>query len=96
MCFEGAIYAVSLLEVTAQEISFDDDRHIIWPRSVGKKELPVFDGVLVLYDATNPNSILESSRLIGKCDILPNMVKLSRFVMRCGLDTRDALFSSWC
>ncbi|KAN0071444.1 Ras guanine nucleotide exchange factor domain containing protein [Elaphomyces granulatus] len=68
MCFEGAIYAVSLLEVTAQEISFDDDRHIIWPRSVGKKELPVFDGVLVLYDATNPNSILESSRLIGALD----------------------------
>jgi hypothetical protein len=68
MCFGGAIYAVSLLEIATQETSLNGDRRIVWPRSVGDKQLPILDGALVLYDATNPNSVLESSRLISKCD----------------------------
>ncbi|KAN0070395.1 hypothetical protein V8E54_011264 [Elaphomyces granulatus] len=59
--FGGAIYAVSLLEIATQETSLNGDRRIIWPRSVGDKQLPILDGVLVLYDLTSPNSVLESS-----------------------------------
>lgn len=66
MSLEGSVYVVSLWKVSVTEISIDGGRSIIWPWSKGEQMLPSIDGVLVLFDATSPESVVETSDVLSK------------------------------
>lgn len=67
MSLDGIIYLVRLLEISMEEIIIDDDRKVRWPRIVSDRNMPSVDGVLVLYDVTNPESIQGVPEILGKC-----------------------------
>lgn len=65
MSLDGSVYIVRLLEIDLKQVTFDQDLNIVWPR-VGKDSAgPIVDGVLLLYDATQPERLEKTVELAG-------------------------------
>lgn len=67
MSLDGVIYLVRLLEISMEEILISDRREVQWPQNVSDRSMPSVDGVLVLYDVTNPESIQGVAEILSKC-----------------------------
>ncbi|KAI1210324.1 ras GEF [Annulohypoxylon truncatum] len=52
-------YAVTLFELDLEYFDVDPDRQIKWPKQMGGAIVPSVNGVLLLYDVTNRESIIE-------------------------------------
>ncbi|KAI1418240.1 ras GEF [Hypoxylon sp. FL1857] len=52
-------YAVTLFELDLEYFDVDPDRQIKWPKQMGGAILPSVNGVLLLYDVMNRESIIE-------------------------------------
>ncbi|KAJ9299092.1 hypothetical protein DTO271G3_3334 [Paecilomyces variotii] len=90
MSLDGTVYMVRLLEIALDDISFDTNGRVVWPRTSDDNNLPPVDGALILHDVTNPSSIIEASRLLSaltkssipyvlvqcKCDLQDRLQKL--------------------
>ncbi|KAJ5964252.1 uncharacterized protein N7479_004128 [Penicillium vulpinum] len=64
MSLNGSVYIVHLIEVDLTQVQFDQDKRIIWPRTGRDNSAPVIDGVLVLHDATKPDRLSLTTKLI--------------------------------
>ncbi|KAI0025673.1 ras GEF [Xylariomycetidae sp. FL0641] len=62
-------YAVTLFELDLEYFDVDPDRQIKWPKQMGGAIMPRVNGVLILYDVTNQDSIIE---LPQTCNALVN------------------------
>lgn len=58
---------VRLLEVDVTQVEFDPDNKIIWPHKAADSSGPTIDGVLVLHDATKPDRLSLTTKLICRC-----------------------------
>ncbi|KAJ9253229.1 hypothetical protein DTO207G8_4236 [Paecilomyces variotii] len=65
MSLDGTVYMVRLLEISLDDISFDTNGSVIWPRTSDDNNLPPVDGALILHDVTSPGGIIEASRLLS-------------------------------
>ncbi|PGH19090.1 hypothetical protein AJ79_00124 [Helicocarpus griseus UAMH5409] len=65
MSLDGTIYLVRLLEIASHRITFDESGRIVWPRFIGEQELPVIDGVLVLFDSYDPRTVAQFPRIFS-------------------------------
>ncbi|KAI0484289.1 ras GEF [Xylariaceae sp. FL0804] len=52
-------YAVTLFDLDLEYFDVDPDRQIQWPKQMGGAIMPRVNGVLLLYDVTNRDSIIE-------------------------------------
>lgn len=57
MSLEGEIFVVTLVEVQLRDLQVGEDEMLEWPAAAGDYKMERIDGVLVLYDVTNPHSI---------------------------------------
>lgn len=65
MSLEGTVYIVRLLEIGTKKIKFNHTGRIIWPL-LGKDALSAsIDGVLLLHDASQPDSFSQTTNLVG-------------------------------
>ncbi|KLJ10117.1 hypothetical protein EMPG_14502 [Blastomyces silverae] len=65
MSLDGTIYLVRLLEIASHKLSFDENGRIVWPKFIGEQELPIIDGVLVLFDSYDPRSVAQFPRIFS-------------------------------
>jgi hypothetical protein len=66
MSLDGVIYVVRLFEVMIDEIRINENRTITWPRVIEDEKVPAIDGVLILYDVTNEESVTEVPDVLCK------------------------------
>ena len=66
MFLDGVIYVVRLTEVALDDIKVFDRRRVTWPNYVITKETDRIDGVLVLYDVTDQDSVTEVPEVLRK------------------------------
>ncbi|KAI9733572.1 MAG: hypothetical protein M1834_003174 [Cirrosporium novae-zelandiae] len=66
MSLDGVVYRVNLVELPLERLIVSHKK-LKWPRTLGDRVLPDFDGALVLYDVTNRISL---SSLYDHLDIL--------------------------
>lgn len=59
-------YAVTLFELDLEYFDVDPDRQIKWPKQMGGAILPRVNGVLLLYDVMNRESIIELPQTLSK------------------------------
>src|SRR5437660_12796831 len=57
MSLDDVVYLVRLVEMSLDVIVITESNQIKWPKSLKGVEVPRVDGVLVLYDVTNQQSI---------------------------------------
>ncbi len=60
------IYVVRLCEVLIDDITITDSSNITWPTLFDEEKLPHIDGVLILYDVTNGDSVIEIPDILGE------------------------------
>ncbi|PWW72005.1 ras GEF [Tuber magnatum] len=75
MTVERSLCTVKLVEMDLAKLDLDSQQ-LVWPRTVDGQRLPFVDGVLILYDVTNPASIAklpESLDVFAKA-ALPTLV----------------------
>ena len=65
MSLDGTVYLVRLSEIPLHQVSVDDASRIVWPRSGADSAAPTIDGVIVVYDTTQPANFAETTRLLG-------------------------------
>ena len=65
MSLDGVIYLVRLLEVSLDEISFSSKGRVTWPKLVDGRPMPSVDGVMILYDVTNKDSVSDFQNLLS-------------------------------
>ncbi|EDN07086.1 conserved hypothetical protein [Histoplasma mississippiense (nom. inval.)] len=85
MSLDGTIYLVRLLEIASHKISFDETGRIVWPKFIGEQELPVIDGILVLFDSHDPRSVAQFPRIFSALPkaTIPFIVVACRWACRC-------------
>ena len=66
MSLDGAVYTVRLLEIDIEKVKIDDSNDILWPCLGEELSAPIIDGVLLLYDATQPDKLNEATHIIGR------------------------------
>jgi hypothetical protein len=66
MSLDGVVYVVRLYEVLIDDITIADTGRIAWPQQIGNEKLPAVDGVLVLYDVTDGESVAEIPDILCK------------------------------
>jgi len=54
---ENTPYTVRLLEMQADDVQAGERNAIEWPKKIGDTVLPRIDGVITMYDVTNPESL---------------------------------------
>jgi len=59
-------YAVTLFELDLEYFDVNPERQIQWPRQIGGTMMPQIDGVLLLYDVMNRESIQELPQTLCK------------------------------
>ena len=59
MSLDGVVYEVQLFEVETDDITIRDSTEIIWPQLIGEDNQPPIDGILILYDVTNGESVIK-------------------------------------
>ena len=57
MSLDDVIYVVRLLEISLENIAVSENRKIAWPKTIAGHDMPPVDGVLMLFDVTNKESI---------------------------------------
>jgi GTPase SAR1 family protein len=62
---ENVPYAVTLLELDLEYFDVEANRQIMWPKQVSGAIMPRVDGVLLLYDITNRESLNELPRTLN-------------------------------
>lgn len=67
MSLDGSVYIVRLLEIDLKQVTFDQDLNIVWPGVNKDSGSPIVDGVLLLYDATQPERLEKTIELAGMC-----------------------------
>ncbi|KKK24373.1 hypothetical protein ARAM_000857 [Aspergillus rambellii] len=63
MSLDGTVYVVRLLEMHSREISLTSDGKVQWPR-LGNDSPQMVDGVLLLHDATRPETLPEMVEML--------------------------------
>lgn len=53
------IYVVRLFEVLMDEITINASTNITWPKLIEERKISSLDGVLILYDVTDEESVIE-------------------------------------
>ena len=66
MSLDGVIYIVRLFEILVDDITINDSRRITWPKLIEIPKQPSVDGVLMLYDVTDEESINEIPDILCK------------------------------
>ena len=66
MSFDGEVFLISLFEVQLGDLVIAGDQQIWWPQVVEHKVMPRIDGVLVLFDVMNRNSICNVPNLLSE------------------------------
>src|SRR5436190_12803735 len=66
MSLDGVIYLVRLVEIALYRITVDESGRVVWPRSLGEQDMPDIDGVLALFDSTDPSSVTQFPRVFSK------------------------------
>ena len=59
-------YAVTVFELDLEYFDVNPERQIQWPRQIGGTMMPPIDGVLLLYDVMNKESIMELPQTLSK------------------------------
>lgn len=65
-------FAILLLELDLEYFDVNPERQIKWPKQVGGSIMPRVDGVLLLFDVTNRESIVElphTQSRFYRCDV---------------------------
>lgn len=70
MSLDRVIYIVRLFELLVDDITIDDSRRITWPKLISIPKQPSIDGVLMLYDVTDEESINEIPDILCKSDLI--------------------------
>ena len=65
MSLDGVVYLVRLLEASFRNLSLRKDNSLRWPKTIGDLEMPEVDGVLMLYDVMNYDSIEGIADVLG-------------------------------
>lgn len=67
MSVDNVVYTVSLIELDLEsfDIKSDTDTRIQWPKQINGHIVPRMDGVLLLYDVMNRESIVELPRALS-------------------------------
>lgn len=66
MSLDGTVYLVRFVEISTKEITVGSNGELAWPRIGNDVTSPkVIDGVLVLHDVTQPESLSELTVLLG-------------------------------
>ncbi|CEJ54122.1 hypothetical protein PMG11_00444 [Penicillium brasilianum] len=68
MSLDGSVYIVRLLEIDLKQVTFDQDLNIVWPGVNKDSGSPIVDGVLLLYDATQPERLEKTIELADALD----------------------------
>ena len=63
---EGVVSVLHLFEVPLSDVLFSSEHDLIWPGNVGG-QTPAIDGVLVLYDVTNEDSLSSIADVLSEC-----------------------------
>ena len=66
MSLDGVIYIVRLFELQVDDITIDESRRVVWPKLVDIPKQPSLDGVLILYDVTDEESVNEIPDILCK------------------------------
>lgn len=66
MSLDGVIYVVRLFEVMTNDITIKDSTEITWPKLLNGESPPSINGILMLYDVTNGESIIEIPDVLCK------------------------------
>ena len=75
MSLEGTLFLVNLYEIPLEEVVFEPSRTAIsWPSTVKTSKV---DGVLVLYDVTNQQSITRVPGLLSELSVFLSRILLS-------------------
>ncbi|KAL2073378.1 hypothetical protein VTL71DRAFT_10702 [Oculimacula yallundae] len=59
MTVDGVLYTVSLIELNLESFDIKTEKRIQWPKQINGHIVPRMDGVLLLYDVMNRESIVE-------------------------------------
>ncbi|KAF7511909.1 hypothetical protein GJ744_003142 [Endocarpon pusillum] len=68
MSLDGVIYIVRLCELMINDITITDSTKITWPKLLSEEGPPSIDGILVLYDVTNEESVIEIPHVLYALD----------------------------
>lgn len=66
MSLDGVVYVVRLFEVLINAIAINDSGNITWPKLVDEQNSSSVDGVLMLYDVTNEESVIKIPDILSK------------------------------
>ena len=66
MSLDGVIYIVRLFEVMINDLTINDSTKITWPKLLNEESPPSIDGILVLYDVTNGESVIQIPDVLCK------------------------------
>lgn len=64
--FEGVPYVVTLIELDLEVFDVDPAQPVQWPKQISGHTLPPMDGVLMLYDVMNKDSIRDLPQTMGE------------------------------
>ena len=59
MSLDDVIYVVRLFEVLTDDITINETKKITWPKLLEEQKPLHIDGILILYDVTNGESVVE-------------------------------------
>lgn len=66
MSLDDVIYMVRLLEIPLEHVGKSEGRRIVWPKTIAGADMPPVDGVLMLFDVTNKESIADVPETLGE------------------------------
>lgn len=76
MFIENVPYAVTLFELDLEYFDVNPERQIQWPKQIGGTMMPPIDGVLLLYDVTNRDSIIELPQTLSELPTTPPFARV--------------------
>lgn len=80
MSLDGTVYLVRFVEISTKEITVGSNGELEWPRIGNDATSPkVIDGVLVLHDVSQPESLSELTGLLGMFHGVPPLASDSHF-----------------
>lgn len=65
MSVDNVVYTVSLIELDLESFDIKTNTRIQWPKQINGHIVPRMDGVLLLYDVMNRESIVELPQVLG-------------------------------
>ena len=91
MSLDDVVYMVRLLEIPLENVALSESRRITWPKTVAGTAMPPVDGVLMLFDVTNKESISEIPETLSQYQASPATSMCHHQAVRlcCNISTRD-------